>query len=89
MHSSPSRLELKQCSVQINVPFEKDPLIRAFDAISDDHEDYPIFFPLFWLEEGAYLDDKNADLLKDLVSGKKLRFFSFFCDGKIAYFMKC
>ncbi len=46
---------------------KKEESIEAFNALSDTFYDHPMYFPLFWLEEGAYLDDENADLLKDLV----------------------
>ena len=52
---------------QINVVIKKEESIEAFNALSDTFYDHPMYFPLFWLEEGAYLDDENADLLKDLV----------------------
>ncbi len=46
---------------------KKEESIEAFNALSNTFYDHPMYFPLFWLEEGAYLDDENADLLKDLV----------------------
>ncbi len=45
----------------------KNERIDIMSGLNDEFYTYKLLHPFFWLEEGATLDDENADLLHSMV----------------------